>query len=220
MRLEALQIGDPAERWEALGFAVVEDRLELGSVTLVLGGDGEGIMAWSLPALDGLANFDASRHPGAAAQGAKDPGTAAQGANDLRAAAHGAKDLRAAAHPNGATSLDHVVVVTPDFDRTAQALDHQGLALKRVRDAGGFRQGFRRVGEPILELVEAHAEGRPGPARFWGLVPVVADLDALKARLGALISEPKPAVQRGRRIATLRAEAGLSCALAFMDPGA
>ena len=69
------------------------------------------------------------------------------------------------AHPNGAVGIDHVVVATPDFDRTAAALDAAGLGLRRVRDAGGFRQGFRRLGPAILELVEAPARvcGRSGP---------------------------------------------------------
>ena len=29
------------------------------------------------------------------------------------------------------------------------------MPLRRIRDAGGFRQGFRRLGPAILELVEA-----------------------------------------------------------------
>ena len=77
-----------------------------------------------------------------------------------------------APHPNGAIGIDHVVIMTPDFDRTAAALEQHAMPLRRIRDAGGFRQGFRRLGPAILELVEA-LDGPPGPARFWGLVVIV-----------------------------------------------
>ena len=58
-------------------------------------------------------------------------------------------------HPNGAMGIDHVVVTTPEFDRTAAALEDAGVPLRRIRDAGGFRQGFRRLGPAIVEIVEA-----------------------------------------------------------------
>ena len=72
-----------------------------------------------------------------------------------------------------------VVIVTPDFDRTAAALDAAGMPFRRVRDAGGFRQGFRRLGPAILELVESQ-QMPPGPARFWGLTLIASDLDAAR----------------------------------------
>jgi hypothetical protein len=46
---------------------------------------------------------------------------------------------------------------------------------------------------------------------------IVADLDALAERLGPLLRPIKPAVQPGRRIATLDRSAGLSPQIAFMD---
>ena len=113
--------------------------------------------------------------------------------------------------------IDHVVVTTPDFDRTAAALSEAGMALRRVRDAGTFRQGFRRLGPAILELVEVPA-APSGPARFWGLVVIVEDLAALAARLGPRLGEVRPAVQPGRHIATLAQSAGLGPNVAFMDP--
>jgi hypothetical protein len=56
------------------------------------------------------------------------------------------------------------------------------------------------------------------PARFWGLAFTVADLDAIAERLGNRLSGPRDAVQPGRRIATLRGEAGIGPAVAFMTP--
>ena len=91
------------------------------------------------------------------------------------------------------------------------------MELRRVRDAGGFRQGFRRLGPAILELVEV-PKAPPGPATFWGLVVIVSDLIALAERLGERLGPIRPAVQPGRRIATLRPSAGLTEAVAFMDP--
>jgi sensor domain CHASE-containing protein len=121
-------------------------------------------------------------------------------------------------HDNGAVGLDHVVVTTTDLDRTAAALELAGMPLRRtVTGPKGNRMGFRRLGPAILELVEA-AGGPPGAARFWGLVVVVADLDALASRLGDLLGAIRDAVQPGRRIATLRETAGLGQAVAFMSP--
>lgn len=192
--LAALAVADAPASWAALGFAVAESHVDLGGVRVRLGEPGAGIVSWALRGveggeIDGLA---------------------------MMAVAGGASPV-AREHPNGALAIDHVVVLTPAFDRTAAALAVAGMPLRRVRDAGGFRQGFRRLGPAVLELVEAQ-DAPTGPARFWGLVVVVADLDALAARLGERLSSVRDAVQPGRRIATLRRTAGLGPALAFMDP--
>jgi hypothetical protein len=121
-------------------------------------------------------------------------------------------------HPNGAIAIDHVVVTTSDFDRTSGVLEEAGLALRRVvAGSNGTRMGFRRLGSAILELVEAE-DPASGPARFWGLVVVVEDLDALADRLGEHLGSIRDAVQPGRRIATLRESAGLGESVAFMTP--
>jgi hypothetical protein len=193
--LAALQIADPPELWTALGFSVAGARTNLGGIEIRLGVPGTGIVGWSVGGvragdIDGLHTSTAT-HP----------------------------QSTAVSHPNGAIGLDHVVIVTPEFDRTAAALDEAGMPLRRIRDAGNFRQGFRRLGPAILELVEASGgDTPPGPARFWGLVIIVSDLDALSARLGDRVGDVKRAVQPGRRIATLREHAGLGARVAFMDP--
>ena len=192
MRLSALRIGDPPERWEELGFAVSDGVCGLGSVSLVLGGGGTGIDALAIDGLD-HAEIDglATDAPSPAAPDAP--------------------------HANGALAIDHFVVFSPDFDRTTHALAQAGITLSRIRNAGNFRQGFRRLGPAILELVEAPG-APPGPARFWGLVVIVEDLHVLARRLGDHLGEIKDAVQPGRHIATLRSSAGLGQAVAFMDP--
>ena len=111
-------------------------------------------------------------------------------------------------HPNTTTSIDHVVVASPDLDRTTEAFGAVGIELRRTRDAGRMEQRFFRIGEVILELIGPPGAHGDGPATFWGLALTVADLDAAADRRSATHLGPvTDAVQRGRRIATLRHEA-------------
>jgi hypothetical protein len=195
MQLVAIKVADPPNRWEALGFAVDDGACVLGGVRIELGASGRGMVGWTLaglpPQVDLIDGLPTEHGEMAAAEGS--------------------------GHPNHAIGVDHVVITTPDFDRTAAVLGELGMPLRRVRDAGGFRQGFRRLGPAILELVELQ-DAPPGPARFWGLVVIVPDLEALASMLGEHLGTPKAAVQPGRSIATVRRSAGLSTALAFMTP--
>ena len=127
-------------------------------------------------------------------------------------------------HPLGASSLDHVVVLTPDLERTSAAIaEATGFELRRIREFGSTRQGFHRLGERgsgalIVELVE-RPDIPAGPAAFWGIVLIVDDLDAAFELIGPdRISPPKDAVQPGRRIATVRADVGLGLPVALMTP--
>jgi hypothetical protein len=200
--LVGLALADAPERWEALGFEVRASAADVGGVWLQLGGPGVGITAWSLAgtdaAIDGLPVAPlvegVSRYSSISAVSRHAPG---------------------GRHPNGAVAVDHVVVVTPAFERTREALAGAGMPLKRVVEMRGTRMGFRRIGPAILEVVEAPDAER---AAFWGLTIVVSDLDGLAARLGERLGPVKPAVQPGRRIATVSPSAGLTTNLAFMDP--
>lgn len=192
---------DPAA-WRDAGFAVAGDECQVGGVVVRLAGAaaGRGIVGWEV---SGLMSTELDGLPTGVASGAPAPS---------------APD----AHPNGAVGLDHVVVSTPDLDRTLAALEAAGLELRRVREAGTpeapLRQGFFRVGEAILEVVGPSSEDPAGPARFWGLMVVVEDLDACAALLGDRLGSPRDAVQPGRRIATVRREAGLGTRVALMTP--
>jgi hypothetical protein len=213
--LAALQIADPPEAWEALGFTVSGDGLlVLGGVELWLDAAGRGITGWTLRRIS--LHHDVDGLPTGITTEPPPPETG---------------------HRNGAMGIDHVVVTTPDFDRTATALQDAGIPLRRTQPddagaarqgeagrraggrpaAGGFRQGFRRLGPAILEIVEAPTMPA-GPARFWGLVVVVADLVGVRARLAPHVGEIRDAVQPRRQIATLGEGAGLSPRIAFMDP--
>ncbi len=195
--LAALQIADPPDAWTALGFTVHDDGVvALAGVELWLDASGSGITGWTLRGVPVHGDID-----GLPTGVTADPPAAP------------------VAHPNGATGIDQVVVTTPDFDRTAAALEQAGMPLRRVVDAGAFRQGFRRLGPAILELVEAPSPPAPaGPARFWGLVVIVPDVVALRDRLAPWVGEVRDAVQPGRHIAALSEDAGLTPRVAFMDP--
>ena len=141
--------------------------------------------------------------------------------------------------------FDHLVIMTTSLERTCAAIASEtGAPLKRIRHASAVRQGFHRLGEAIVEVVEPvepvevvvpvervepadvlePVEGTGSvppvgqPATFWGLVWVVDDLDAYCRRVGPeLISAPRVAVQKGRRIASFRSAANLGCAVAVMS---
>ena len=114
--------------------------------------------------------------------------------------------------------VDHVVINTPNLQRTSDALAQlTGAPLKRTRDAGnGVTQGFHKLGSVVVELVTMPSMPE-GPASLWGFVLNVQDLDGIAAHLGPdVLSPPKPAVQPGRRIATFRSAAALGVPVALM----
>ena len=222
-----------------MGFAVTGAETVVGTTRLRFGGEGRGITGWALGRVDG----DVDGLPTRPAYGPPPPATA---------------------HPNGAIALDHVVVMTPDLDRTVAALDAIGLPERRRKSTpagrtppvaggpggsrrrddaihppagrtqaggpGGSRrrdnvphgptttQSFRRAGGGVVVEVVHGPDVPEGPARFWGLVVTVADLDAAAEQLGERLGAVKDAVQPGRRIATVRREAGLGLPVALMTP--
>jgi hypothetical protein len=204
--IDELLVADDAERWAQLGFTVAGESCEIGGVRLQFRGDssGRGILGWTLrdlagTELDGLPTTVSEQPPRA----------------------------RAPAHPNGVVAIDHVVASSPSLDRSVGALQRAGLDLRRVREqpapAGAPRQAFFRLGAEILELIQESADsieragGEDHSVRFWGLALRVEDLDRTVAVLGERVSEIRPAVQAGRRIATLRRGAGLTVPLALMS---
>ena len=188
--IDELEVADEPAAWSGAGFDVADGVCRVSRVTLRLAGTGprRGILGWTLG--DGEAGEAAGPHP------------------------------------NGAVRVDHVVMLTPDLDRTVAELESRGFDLRRRREGatpgGSTRQAFFRAGEPILEVVQAPAgtsvaRDPAGPARLWGLAFVVADMEHTARVLGELLGSPRDAVQPGRRIATLRPEAGLGPAVAFMS---
>lgn len=205
--LGELTVADSPVAWSECGFAVESDLCVVGEVRIRFApAEGKrGLTGWSLRGidsleLDGLPTSASSEPPPNAAT----------------------------AHPNGIAVIDHVVAISSALDRTVATLEAAGLDLRRVREeptpAGAPRQAFFRLGATVLEVVQEPAEatarhGGDRPAFFWGLAFVAPDLERTVAYLGEeRVSEIRPAVQPGRRIATLRRGAGLSVPIALMSP--
>jgi hypothetical protein len=72
----------------------------------------------------------------------------------------------------------------------------------------------------IVEAVEVpeRQAGPGGSARFWGLTLVLAELERAVTELGSRSGTIRDAVQPGRRIATVRPEAGLGLPVALISP--
>ena len=190
--VDEILLAGPPQAWDRLGFTVVDGVVALGGVRIRLGVPGEGIVGWTLRG---------DLHD--------------QDLDGLRTSRSDAAPPEPVEHPIGATAVDHVVALTPDFDRTLGRLQAAGLDYRASRDAGnGVRQAFFVVGPCLLEL----GGPRGGDVRFWGLTLVVDDLYAAAARLGDRLGAVKDAVQPGRRIATLRREAGLGVPVALITP--
>ncbi len=205
--IDEITVADPPEAWSAAGFTVDDDGVcRIGTVRVRLVGRDQGkrIVGWSL-------------------RGAPDGALADGSLDGVPTTASSAAPCEPAAHEIGATSIDHVVLLSPDLHRTVKALQAIGLDIRGERDSDTYgapmRQVFFRLGEVVLELIgspENPGEGDPG---FFGLAHTVTDLDGLAARLGDGLGEIKEAVQPGRRIATLRhRDFGMSVATALMTP--
>lgn len=205
--LDELTVADEPSAWSALGFEVEGRTCTIGEVRVRLAGadaPGSGLAAWSLRGvgeteLDGLPTSRLDREP----------------------------PDGSAPHPNGVTAVDHVVAITPALDRTVRSLEAAGLDLRRIREeptpAGAPRQAFFRLGAVVLEVVQEPAEvveerGAERPAFFWGIALVAPDLERTVDHLGDRVGAIRPAVQPGRRIATLKRSAGLALPVALMTP--
>ncbi len=201
-QLIEIRVGDDSAAWANAGFSIVADETVIGGVRVLLdGSDGErhvkslAIEGLGGGELDGLALHTARPAP------------------------------MTLEHPNGITEIDHLVVMTPDCDRTTSALEAAGIEARRVRRFGApgeeRRQTFFWLGDVILELVGPDAPSGDGPATAWGLALTAPDLDATAAAIADRITPPKAAVQPGRRIATIKTrDLDISTALAVMSPHA
>ncbi|OBJ44611.1 glyoxalase [Mycolicibacterium mucogenicum] len=200
--VDEFEVADTADAWKAAGFTVdPDDVCRIGGVRVRLVGRerGTGIVGWALRGvpsdqpLDGIPTTSSDAPPPTPAE-----------------------------HGNGAVSVDHVVLLSPDLKRTVAALAAVDVHPRRERDGqlGGrpMRQIFFRLGEVILEVVGSPDATGDGPSALWGLTYVVQDIDATAAFFGERTALVKPAVQPGRRITTLRhQEFGMSVRTAMIS---
>lgn len=218
--LDALLVSDSAQTWADLGFTLNDQsQVILGSTAIeFVSSDAKGIVGWRLRSSDGqlptsLDGIEVSVIATAGGSETRNPAT-----NPV--------------HPNGVSGIDHVVVMTPDLERTIAVLEAAGLPCRRRRNAGAYgqsqmRQAFFWLGESetsekvLLEVVgpaEPKDDAASQPATFFGLALVSHDLAATANFIGEHMKPPVKAVQEGRQIATLSSKAGSSVALAFMSP--
>lgn len=186
---------DDPQAWERAGFTVLRDaatRVDLGNLEICFAPPPTaiGVPGTAQPGLWGWEITPADPDPG-------HPVDAAQ--------------------PNHITAVDHIVV--DGGPATVEHLESLGLALRRHRPVPsmGFDQYFFRSSNVIVELI---SRPEAGPEwSIWGLALTSPDLDSTVEYLGTAISPAKPAVQPGRRIATIRTSSLNICTeLAVMSP--
>ncbi|MDZ7675122.1 MAG: hypothetical protein U5K30_08660 [Acidimicrobiales bacterium] len=197
--IERVQVGDEPDAWRAAGFDVDDGCLAVGAIRLVCTGQHDGT-SWTLRDLDSTVDD----------------------VDGIRTAVTDLQRPEPVTHPNGVTGVDHLVIGSPDLDRTTQAFERLGVECRRIRDAGSperpMQQRFFRLGPVILEVVGAPEPTGDGPASIWGFAFTVDDLDASVDALGPACGRAKDAVQPGRRIATVRTrDLGISTPIALMS---
>ena len=118
----------------------------------------------------------------------------------------------AAAHGTIAAGwdLDHVVLLVPELEAAVASMTDLGEAPRLRTTVNNRPTAFYRVG-PLLEVIESPVR----QASLYGLALVTEEpleLVVLRWRsLGRDVTDPRPAIQPGRRIFTVRAvEAGFA----------
>jgi hypothetical protein len=112
-QLRSIEVGDDPESWRAAGFTVDDgDQVRLGSVVVrLVGAEGpRSIRGWAFAgipdgAIDGLPTRVTDAPP-----------------------------CEPAVHPNGCIEIDHVVVLSPDSERTVAAFELAGFEPRRSRE--------------------------------------------------------------------------------------
>lgn len=199
-RLAAIDIGGDRAPWEAIGLeSDDEGRIPFANGALVFEPGPSGILGL---AIDGVEHLPAQIEGIPVRTGGVVAGID---------------------HPIGAFEIDHVVIMTDSLERTSSSVTAAlGLECLRIRETETVRQAFHRFADQggvrgcIIEIVENARVQNPA---LFGLVLNLVDLDAAAIRLGSeTMGRPKPAVQPGRRIATMRSTAGLGIPVALMSP--
>jgi len=113
--------------------------------------------------------------------------------------------------PDAVGALDHLVLKTPDPERSIALLAGRfdlELRLDRSNPDWGARLLFFRCGDLVIEVAHDLKAGRgDGPDTLWGLSWRVGDLDAARARLVAAgfdLSAIRTGRRPGTRVCTVR----------------
>jgi hypothetical protein len=243
--VDEFEVADPPGAWARAGFSVGSDAVcRIGGVGIRLVGRGRGaapavtsdtgtgIVGWSLRGLppDGPLD-DLDGIPTTRSRPGGDIGPRSRPGGDIGPRSRPGGDIgptsvavtaAPAIHPNGVIAIDHVVLLSPDLNRTVESLATVGVDPRRERmsELGGqpIRQIFFRFGEVIVEVVGPPETAGVGPSTLWGITYVVADIDVTASFFGDHTTPVKDAVQPGRRITTLRHdELGMSVRSAMIS---
>lgn len=200
LELAGLKMGDSATLWGSLGFILDNGVTHVSGVRHEFDEAGRGILDWGFRSLGEDAQEIAAL-------------------DDLGFGLAPREKRPTPRHANGVISIDHLVILTPDLSRSIASFERAGITCRRVRDTKrGMHQAFFRLGEVILEVVGAMDGASTGPSSLWGIAYTVKNLDDTAAFLGDRMRPAKPAVQKGRMIATLDRAVGSSVSIAFMSP--
>ena len=195
--IAALALRDDPAVWARLGFNIDADHARVGDVTFAFA---SAVVGWQLGGhsteVDGISAVNVAAAPSPVE------------------------------HANGLVAVDHVVVATPDWQRTVDDVAAAGFVPRStsVFQPPGRpprRQAFFRVdgGARFLEVIGPEPGGEDGgPVSLWGVTFTTADMDTTARAMDGLLSRPRPAVQRGRAIAVVDRAAGTSLAIAVMTP--
>jgi hypothetical protein len=198
-----LDVADEPLSWTSAGFRVEEGGIvRLGELSIRLLGrktnNGHGIVGWSFEGIDAnVASIDGI------------PVSPSAGFSS-----HGAP------HPNGAVSVDHIVLNSPNVDNSIRCL--QDMGISPIRETSSVRKGVRQVmfrpRTTIIELVGSKHTA-DFPPHLWGLTLVTNDVDLTHDYLSKTTNPPWAAVQPGRRMTVVKhKEHDMSVPVAFMSP--
>ena len=201
-----LHLGDDPELWSGLGFEVTDGRCRLGGIDIVLTGGDD-------PATPGFHAWGWSGLP---------PGTEVAGVPTVPIASPAPVAAAPPMHANRAIGLYYVVLFGPSWSAAAAELAAIGLDPGEGAPMGtGERAMVRSLADAGPVTIEVIGPEHDDPERswqLWGAIVETADIDETGRVLGPRLRTIKPAMQRGRRIATLDRSAGSSTNLAFMSP--
>jgi hypothetical protein len=202
-RLVTLCVGGSAEPWSRLGLQFSGPDTYLSDVRMHVVDGESGLFAWEVSSPD------------------LTPGRiSVDGITTVIVPETPAPSSTSPLGPTTAVRLDHVVVNTNDLDRTSAALESHLLApARRTREVGnGVFQRFHMLDNTIIEVVcGPHITATT--STMWGMVASVDDIHELCGWLGPdVASAPKPAVQKGRYISTVKPAVGLGVPFAIMSP--
>ena len=198
--LAELHVGDDPELWSDLGFDVDEGVCRLGGVAVHLtgSGSGEGIHAWGWRGAassfgGGVATYTVSSE----------------------------EPVEGAVHANSAVRVFYVVLFGPSWAEADAAMRafgcHGGEPARMGSDERSMLRSLAPAGGPEIEVIGPPEHVPHRRWQLWGTIIEVADIDTTAAVLGDRLRAVKPAMQPGRRIATLDSSAGSSVAMAFIS---